>query len=185
MSNKNEKLGALPFVLGGLSFIPLIGIVFGIIAIIWGLVTKKTGGRKLAVIGAGGIAFTITIYSSLYYFGFEKRGGLYDELRAKLAKTQVTSLVTAIEFYKANNGNYPPTLGVLEKSLSENSLVSVYDPSDVSVSGSSKYFYYKLLSSGKYHLLGLGIDGKPFTKDDIVPDVKLGKDSKIGIQLAP
>ena len=121
--------------------------------------------------------------SSLYYFGFEKRRGLYDELRAKLAKTQVTSLVTAIEFYKTSKGNYPPTLDVLEKSLSENSLVSVYDASDVSGSGSSRYFYYKLLSNGKYHLLGLGIDGEPFTKDDIVPDVKLEKGSRIGIRL--
>ena len=36
-----DRLGAFPYVLGGLSFIPAIGVVFGVSAITWGLVTKK------------------------------------------------------------------------------------------------------------------------------------------------
>jgi hypothetical protein len=53
---KQEKLGAFPYVIGGLSFIPMLGVLFGVIAIIWGLVTKKLGGKKLAIVGACGIA---------------------------------------------------------------------------------------------------------------------------------
>ena len=47
MNHEQEKLGTFPFVIGGVSFIPGIGIIFGIIAIIWGLVTKKLGGKKI------------------------------------------------------------------------------------------------------------------------------------------
>jgi len=68
MSDEQEKLGAFPYVIGGVSFIPGIGIIFGIIAIIWGLVTKKLGGKKLAIIGACGISFSIILYVSLSYF---------------------------------------------------------------------------------------------------------------------
>ncbi len=68
MSEEQEKLGTFPYIIGGVSFIPGIGIIFGIIAITWGLVTKKLGGKKLAVIGACGISFSIILYGSLSYF---------------------------------------------------------------------------------------------------------------------
>jgi hypothetical protein len=56
-----EGLGAFAYVLGGLSFIPAIGVVFGASAITWGLVTRKKGGRRLAWIGAAGIACTVVM----------------------------------------------------------------------------------------------------------------------------
>src|SRR5208283_1587576 len=77
---EKHKLVGFPYVIGGLSFIPVIGVLFGIIAIIWGLVTKKLGGKKLALIGTAGIAFTVVLYSGLFYFGVMQRGGVYDEL---------------------------------------------------------------------------------------------------------
>lgn len=43
MSEKKEKLGTFPFVIGGMSFIPLLGVVFGLVAIVWGLFSKKDG----------------------------------------------------------------------------------------------------------------------------------------------
>ena len=46
--NTNDRLGAAPFVVGGLSFIPLIGVLFGVIAVLWGLFTKKNGGKTQA-----------------------------------------------------------------------------------------------------------------------------------------
>ncbi|MCP4094680.1 MAG: type II secretion system protein G, partial [Planctomycetaceae bacterium] len=93
MNEKQEKLGILPFVIGGVSFIPGIGIFFGIVAIIWGLATKKLGGKKLAVVGACGIGFSVILYGALFYFGFVQRGGVYDDLRVQLSKNTITSLV--------------------------------------------------------------------------------------------
>jgi heme/copper-type cytochrome/quinol oxidase subunit 1 len=100
-----EKPGRFPYVLGGMSFIPMIGVIFGIIAIIWGLVTKKLGGKRLAAIGAAGISFTIILYGALFYFGFMQRGGVYDDLRTKLAQTTINSLVQSIEFNKVQHGS--------------------------------------------------------------------------------
>ena len=80
MNDKNIKLS---YIFGGLSFIPLIGVLFGLISFIIGLIKFKYRGWILSLIGLGGIIFTIIIYSSLFYFGLKHRGGIYDELREK------------------------------------------------------------------------------------------------------
>ena len=177
MNEQQEKLGAFPFVIGGMSFIPMIGVLFGLVAIVWGLTTKKAGGRKLAFIGGGGITLTVVLYSTLFYFGFVQRGGVYDDLRSKLSETTITSLVQAIEFYKTQHGKYPESLEVLKKSLPENSMVFVFDPANVK----PRYYYYKLIDSRHYYLLGVGPDGKPFTADDILPKIDVGAQSKVGL----
>lgn len=181
MSEDQRKLGAFPYVIGGLSFIPLIGVIFGLVAIIWGLATKKLGGKKLALIGTGGIAFTILLYSGLYYFGHVRRGGVYDDLRSRLAETTMTSLVQAIEFYKAQHGSYPKSLEVLKNSLPEDSFTFVFDPTDVQMGGQPRYFYYEVVDAEHYYLLGVGQDGQPFTRDDILPKVEVGLSSKVGL----
>jgi hypothetical protein len=105
-----DQLGAAPYVVTGLSFIPLVGVLFGIAAIVWSLVTTKAGRLKLALLGGGGILFTIVIYGGLLFFGFVQRGGIYDHLRARLAQGQLYSLVQAVEFYRLQYGRYPDTL---------------------------------------------------------------------------
>lgn len=180
-----EKLGRFPYVLGGMSFIPLIGIIFGIIAIIWGLVTKKHGGLRLAAIGATGIGFTIILYGGLYYFAFMQRGGIYDDLRTKLAQSEINSLVQSIEFYKVQHGSYPKSLKVLQESLSKDSYASVFafDPTNVKPGGKPRYFFYKRVGRNHYYLRGLGPDGQPFTPDDIVPQISPRPGGKVGLLL--
>ena len=181
MNEEQEKLGTFPFVIGGVSFIPGIGILFGIIAIIWGLVTKKLGGKKLAIIGASGIGFSVVLYSALFYFGFSQRGGVYDDLRAKLSKSTITSLVQAIEFYKIQNGKYPKSLEILRKSLPENSMVFVHDPTHVQMAGEPRYYHYELKDQKHYYLLGVGPDEKPYTSDDVLPTIEVKPNSNVGL----
>jgi len=181
MSEEQKKLGAFPFVISGVSFIPGIGVIFGIIAIIWGLVTKKLGGKKLAIIGACGIGLNIIIYSSLFYFGFVQKGGVYDDLRVQLSKNTITSLVQTIEFYKTRNGQYPESLEVLHKSLPENSMVFVHDPTHVQMGGEQRYYHYELKDQNHYYLLGIGQDEMPYTSDDILPNVEINKKSNVGL----
>ncbi len=57
----NEKLGIFPFILGWLAFIPLIGIFFGLIAILWAILTKKQGSKKLIIISVIGVIFSVAI----------------------------------------------------------------------------------------------------------------------------
>jgi hypothetical protein len=167
----DRKLGALPFVIGGLSFIPLIGVLFGIITIVWGLIKRKSGGIKLALIGAGGICFTIIIYGGLFYLGFSQRGGIYDDLRAKLAQSDLDSLVKVVEVYRLAHGEYPESLQVLEGSLPKGSieLAMLIDPRIMEAKGSHDYFYYERVGKEHYYLRGVGVDGKPFSPGALVP----------------
>ena len=181
MNGERPRLGAFPYVIGGLAYIPLVGIVFGAVALVWGFVTKKSGGRRLAAIGAGGIAFTVILYSALFYFGFAQRGGIYDDLRSKLAASTLTSLVNAIETYRLQTGRYPDSLETLRQSLPKNSTVTVFDPTDVQMNTKSRYFHYELVDSDHYYLLSVGPDGQPFTQDDILPNVEVKPGSKLGL----
>ena len=173
MTQETKKLGAFPYVIAGISFIPLIGVLFGVAAIVWGLVTNKQGGKKLAIIGSLGILFTIVIYSSLYYFGFVHRGGVYDELRERLAITQANQTLQAIEFYKVRYGNYPESLAQVTNALPAESLASIYDPTS-EARGKLTEFYYQLINADQYYLLSVGPDNQPFTEDDILPSIQPG-----------
>jgi hypothetical protein len=176
-----QKLGACPYVIGGLSYIPLLGVPFGLLAVIWGLVTYKRGGKALAVIGAGGIAFTVVLCAALFYFGLAQRGGVADEMRAKMAEGAILSLVQAIEFYKVQYGHYPESLAALRTSLPEQILEFAFDPTDARVSGRSRDFYYERIDDDHYYLLGVGVDGQPFTHDDLLPKVEVGPGSRVGL----
>jgi hypothetical protein len=173
------------FVLGGLSFIPLLGVPLGIAAVIWAAATKRRGRVLLAVLGSGGIALTCVLYGALFYFGFAQRGGIYDNLRAQLAQTSLNSLVQSIEFYKLQTGHYPASLEELKESLPKNSLVIIFDPTGVAAGQRARPFYYRRVDEAHYYLRGLGADGIPFTADDIVPQVAPDPDSHIGLSIEP
>jgi hypothetical protein len=184
MSETTQRLGAFPFIVGGLSFIPGIGILFGIAAVIWGLVSKKEGGRTLALTGAGGIVFSCLIYIGLFYFGFVQRGSIYDVLRAQLARTTLNSCVPAIELYKVQHGNYPESLEELRASLPKESFAVVYDPTIVKLGEPQSYFFYQRVGTDHYYLRSVGPDGAPFTADDIVPQID-NTNGKLGLLLEP
>jgi hypothetical protein len=157
----------------------------GLIAIIWGFFTNRRGGRKLLIVGAAGIiCLTIIPYSALYYFGYVQRGGIYDDLRVKLAQTELNSLVQTIEFYKLAHGEYPESLEILKSSLSKDSLVAVNDPRLVRNKTENKNFYYRKVDSGHYYLRGVAPDGMPFSPGALVP--QLGESTtQLGLLIAP
>jgi hypothetical protein len=180
-STERPGLGTLPYVVGGLSYIPLIGILFGAIAVVWGLTTRKADGRRLALIGAGGVAVTVVAYSALFYFGFVQRGGVYDDLRIKLAEGTLTTVVHAIEVHKLQTGAYPESLEALRASVPNDTFVFVFDSTDIGLGGTPRYFHYQVVDSDHYYLLGVGPDGQPFTADDVLPKVELKPGSRLGL----
>ena len=179
-SSSQNKIGIFPYIIAGMSFIPLIGVLFGIIAIIWGITTRNRGGKRLIVIGLLGIALTVTLYSALYYFGFVKRGGLYDELRKDLAQNNLNALVQSVEFYKTQHGRYPDSLKTLENTAPQGSFVFITDPTDIE-NQPPREFYYQPVGDNKYYLRGVGTDGQAFTADDIVPQIASGANSQVGL----
>jgi hypothetical protein len=179
-----QALGSLPFAVGGASFIPLLGIPLGIVAVVWGLLTKRKGRIVLILLGTGGILFSVLLYASLFYFGFVRRGGVYDHLRAELAQTTLQSLVKEIEFFKLQKGTYPTTLEELLPPTA-NSFVSVYDPTQMHLRDEkSRMFYYELQSDKEhYYLLSVGPDRVPFTSDDIVPQFSPQETARMGLRI--
>jgi len=166
MENKQEvrkEAGCLAYTIGGMSFIPIptTGVLFGIITIIWGFAIKHT---KLKIVGGCGIAFSIIFYNALGYYDFVQ----YAEIRNKEAKAQLTDAVQAIESYKVQNGHYPATLEILQRSLPANSLVFLHDATQVSTQG--KLYYYKVIDDNSYHIRSYGRDGIINTADDVLPD---------------
>ena len=69
----------------------------------------------------------------------------------------------------------------LEKTLPKDGFVSAYDPSIVEFSGKPKYYFYERVGTDNYYLRGLGPDGKPFTPDDIVPQIATTAGGKLGL----
>jgi hypothetical protein len=172
MTTEPRRLGVFAYIFGALSFIPLLGVPFGFVAILWGLLTRKAGRWALVAMGTAGTLVTVAAYGSLFYFGFVQRGGLFDDLRTKLAQTAATNLVQAIEFYKVQNGRYPESLDVLTRSQPKESTAAMLD---------ARQFHYEVVGKDHYRLVGLGADGVPFTGDDVHPAVTPTPGSKLGL----
>ncbi len=182
-SEHRANIGSAAYIVGGLSFIPLIGVPFGIAAIVWGIVSGKAGRLKVVLLGAGGIVVSIVLYGGLFYFGFVQRGGIYDRLRGQLAQQQLYVLTQAIEFYRLQYGSYPDTLQQLQSTLPKPSIVGIFDPTSVHLGSLPHPFYYMRSGADHYYLRGVGADGKPFTDDDIIPDIKIAPNSRVGLLL--
>lgn len=157
-------------ILGFVSFIPLLGIFTGVLAIILGIIAKgnirkglETGKKKAAVgviLGILGILFSIVIYGSLFYFGFVAKSGPFNDMKKQLSQQVLTQNAGTIELYKNKYGNYPTSLDDLSKAG-----YTVW-PGDHYM----KPFYYKVSYDGStYDLRSLGPDGEYGTLDDIFP----------------
>ncbi|MFT4926061.1 MAG: hypothetical protein ACI8WB_002159 [Phenylobacterium sp.] len=85
-----------------------------------------------------------------------------------MVKTQLTSAMQAIEFYKVQQGQYPDSLEILQDALPENSLVFLHDSAQVE-SKELTLYYYKLIDESSYHIRSYGRDGIINTEDGILP----------------
>ena len=61
-----EGIGPLPYMVAALSFMPVLGVITGPIALIWGITTLKRGGKPVAVIGAVGFLSQSLFFSFLF-----------------------------------------------------------------------------------------------------------------------
>lgn len=179
-AESQKTLGCLPYAIGGASFIPLFGVVFGIIAIVWGIARRAW---QLIVLGACGILFTVVAYGALFYFGMFQRGGVYDNLRAQLAVAMLNDCVKEIEFYKIQHGHYPASLSEVDPK-DKVQLAKCLDPTIIDFNPKrDRHFFYQLDPSGSFYFLrSIGRDGVPFTADDIVPSIPEGERAKTGLR---
>jgi len=179
------KLGAVAYIVGGLSFVPLAGVPFGLVAIVWGLRTKRRGGKNFALAGLLGILFTALICGLLLLFGAIGQLGVYRALRHQVAQSALDSLVPAIETYRIQHGVYPATLEDLRKTVPKDAFLMIFDPTDGRIlpRGQNRQFFYERVDNDHYYLRSVGPDGQPFTADDIVPEVDPATADKLGLLL--
>jgi hypothetical protein len=116
------------------------------------------------------IVAVVLMFAALFYFGFVQRGGVYDGLRAQLAQTQLNQLVPYIELYRTQRGSYPDSLEQVAEIIPSNVPVMIYDASIVQVGPGGRLYHYERVGDNHYVLRSAGMDGLPFTDDDIAPD---------------
>jgi hypothetical protein len=110
------------YVVGGISFIPLIGIPFGIAAIIIGIVKKRKGP---AILGVLGIMVSVVLYGFLFY-GLMSKTGPFEDVKQQLANTEINQDKGQLAIYYQQHGQYPPSLDVIQPS--PNNLFYTTDP---------------------------------------------------------
>ena len=169
--SKKQKSGyALPsFIMSLLAFIPIFGVLIGIVAIIFGVVSlkeikkKKLDGKRFAVwgivLGSLGILFTFIIYGSLFYFGFKSDSGPFTESKVELNRKMITQNAAMLELYKKDIGRYPQELKDIDGLNFDIYSIDAYQ----------QPFYYSLSEDGEsYDLISIGPDKELGTLDDVI-----------------
>jgi len=187
----HNGISGLAYVPAVASFIPLLGVGFGIAAILWGASKWRGGGKPVAYIGAAGIAFTVLLYGSLFAIGIRwSDSDEFLEAQLSLSQARLTEIMKSVEVYRLTHGEYPDSLHALDEGQG---IERNYGDTTVGPAFSFRFweyrepqseFYYSRLEDGsRYHLFGIGLDGEPFTDDDVYPLVPAGDADGLGIIL--
>lgn len=155
-------LGIVAYVLAGTSFIPLLGVLTGLGAIVLGVVTRRWWA---AVLGVAGILFSVVLYGGLFYFGFVANYGPYYELKKQLAAQLLDSTQGEILIFYTQQRRLPATLNELRQSAPMGRAM-VDDPW-------MRPFIYRPEPDGTFELRSVGPDGVVDTPDDVWPSRKL------------
>lgn len=150
--------------LGILAITPILGGIISLGLLVLSLTIYRN--KVLMIIGIIGILVTILFCFRLIYYGSHR--GPFDQSRVITAKERMRDIFREIELYKLSYGKYPDNLNELKNNYPQ---LIIHDPiQDVNAKLSDHNFYYKVIGS-KYYFFSKGFDGKPFTKDDILPSM--------------
>ncbi|KFZ36953.1 hypothetical protein HR45_12955 [Shewanella mangrovi] len=175
-----KPMGVGAYAVGACGFFPFLGIPFAIIALIWGLSSKREGGKTLAFVGAAGI-FTILMMSLTLYLQQQRIAHPADDDMTLQAihqaqqspiTRQIDEVARLLELYHYRQGEYPLSLEQLKQAFPENH-ISVMDDSKP-LKYTAAPFVYQRLDDG-YQLLGVGPDGIANTQDDVIPQAAIAK----------
>ena len=179
-TDDRKKHGAGAFVLAGFSFIPLLGVLTGIICILNAIIARRPNSKLLGLLGFSGIMVSVILYGVILPGMFNNSD--FSKKFEPHAISSMTSLVRNIEYIKLQSGAYPESMEEVRASLKEGEMVFSYDVSGPATMGETQRdFYYEVINDGNnYLLLGIGLDATPFTEDDIYPLIDPAKDKNIG-----
>lgn len=171
-----KKAPVILVVFSALSFIPLIGVVFGIISLIIGLINFKRF-KLIFILGASGIGFTILLFSIIVIVIQKiEKSGKVDQMLTQTTEMFLNNLSNELENYKCKYGSYPDSLEQIKQRNSLAVITDMYSAKTMKKTDIKKHkrvgnFYYKV-ENDTFVLFSVGKDGIPFTKDDIFPHDK-------------
>jgi hypothetical protein len=170
-----KKIGAGTYFLALLAFIPMVGVLLGFICIIYGLIQRKRGGIGVAGIGFAGILCSLAVFGYLSR-QLDHPTGDFAKAQTQLLKTRILpDMVKQIEYFKIQNGKYPRLLE--EVGPEARDTVKLYEGNSL-----AKITYQLSPDRNSYYLLSAGIDGTPFTADDVFPDISTDEMAKVGFR---
>jgi hypothetical protein len=186
---EQDKISRLAYLPATASFIPLIGVGFGIAAILWGASKWRGGGKLVVYIGAAGIAFTVLLYGSLFVIGFQMSDSKeFADAQMALSQSRLAEIMKSVEFYHLAHGQYPDSLHQLDES---EGMERNYGDTTVGTAFSfrfweyqehkSDFFYQRIENGSGYYLFGIGHDAEPFTRDDVYPPIPAASTDRLGI----
>jgi hypothetical protein len=161
---------------GLLGLVPNIGVISGLILLFKGIFQFRD--KILIIIGAADILFTFVFWWIVTSVTFHST--TFKTLEQEMARTELNTIFRYVEFYKIEHGVYPDSLQ--EMDLKKDN-IWISDP--VQVWGHNhktvNFFYRKV--GDKYWLFSVGLDGKPFTQDDIFPVMNPADSGKFGLMI--
>ena len=193
MNISRDKISKLVYIPAIASLIPIIGIPFGVSAILWGISDWKIGGKKAVILACIGLLLTFSV-GFYFYFSFDwfKNSSYLVETKVRYSQAGLAHLIRYIEYYQLGHGHYPTSLtDVKEQDNSYMTDKTFSDPftySGVIWTGSQgeQPFYYAVGTDGNsYELFSVGPDRTPNTQDDIYPVVSDEYKSVLGLRIKP
>jgi len=156
--DEQKQIGTGSYILAAASFIPLVGVPFGLVSIVLGWLRRSSGGLRLVAIGAAGIGLSVVLYGSLFV---AQKTGLFEGGTSQLTQGLLDDSVRSIEFYRLKHGKYPDSLEAVRP---ENPFID--DP----FAGLQSLFRYSVHNGGEsYEIFSIGPDRRPSTNDDLRP----------------
>lgn len=170
-----ERMPGSAWVTGGLSFIPMLGVVAAIAGVVVGASYWRRGGRALVVVSLAGAGVSFALYGFL--FSKIQDPATFEAMHREMAQQALNQLPPLIEFHRLQTGEYPTHLGALDAGLlGRYSIVlgAVSDPS---------FSYVRSADGTSYLLRHTGPDKRLNTPDDLYPQIHRPEGSKIGLRL--
>jgi hypothetical protein len=169
------------FVLAGVSFIPLFGLLPAAACLIYAAIRPTAGRKRLAITAALAVVGTFVLYGSLGYLGFSGRGPFAD-LRTKQVQPSLQVVIRALEYHRVVHGHYPETLEAVAPDEELSFLrLHLQDPTVLDFPVALVH-YVRSPDGRSYDLRSVGADRAPFTSDDILPGVSDQELRRIGLK---
>ena len=156
------------FFVAALSFIPVVGIVFGGAGATWGLVSSR---RRALVAALTAMTGALLNFGGMMLVGMHNSGKTDTTIDVRFTQREMLRVVAAIDDYHVKQHSYPSSLRLLQqRSMLSGKVVPTADMSARGFHFIPREYQYVVAPDGEsYDLVATGPDRVIGTADDIRP----------------